>query len=175
MMITFGILYIFTYITIMMSIKTLLTKFIPVTLLASYSLPNYFIFINRYSIAKNTILLQFFFLSGIPPFGLFFIKLNLFSYLLYQIHIAFIVLFYILFFVNMIFYIQVFNFKNFKKNIYFLVHTTFFKTIVKTIKFKYYYSTYLTFKSLYLILLTSFILMFSIYFYVDFYLILSLK
>lgn len=120
-MFTFSFFYAFMYLFVFLSLLTLAFTQFPLQLLTKYSTSNFFIFLLKYTHTKNLFLFLIFCLTGLPPVGLFFIKFNILSFLLYQNHIFFSIVLFFMFFFNMLYYSQLFNFKNTKKNTYNIV------------------------------------------------------
>lgn len=117
-MFTFSLLYVFTYLCVFLSLLILAFTQLPLRMLTHLSLPNFVIFLQKYIPSKNLFLLLIFSLTGLPPVGLFFVKFNILTFLLYQTHLFIGVVLFLMFLLNMLYYAQVFNFKNFNKQIY---------------------------------------------------------
>jgi hypothetical protein len=120
-MITFSLLYLFLYILIFLSITILSFLTIPFDLLIKFSMPNYFTILQKYTNNKFIVMVNFLFLTGLPPFGLFLVKFNILTYVLYHNHFVVILMLFFLFLLNMFYYAQIFNYKNYKNNDYSLV------------------------------------------------------
>lgn len=123
-MFTFSFFYAFMYLFVFLSLLTLAFTQFPLQLLTKYSTSNFFIFLLKYTPTKNLFLFLLFCLTGLPPVGLFFIKFNILAFLLYQNHVFFSLVLFFMFFFNMLYYTQLFNFKNTKKNTYNVVTPT---------------------------------------------------
>ena len=117
-MFTLGFLYLFFYITFMFILFCLAFINFPIQFLTQWSTSTFLIYISRYFKLKEVFFFIIFSLTGLPPVGLFFVKFNILSLLFYQSHIFVISLLFITFFLNILYYAQIFNLKNFKKNSY---------------------------------------------------------
>ena len=117
-MFTFSLLYVFTYLCIFLSLLVLAFTQLPLHVLTHLSLPNFVVFLQKYIPSKNLFLLLIFSLTGLPPVGLFFVKFNILTFLLYQTHLFVGVILFFMFLLNMLYYTQLFNFKNFNKPLY---------------------------------------------------------
>lgn len=117
-MFTLGIIYTFIYILIVISLLIISSLALPFNVLTQHSISFFSILLQKYTRFKLAFYLLIFTLTGLPPVGLFFIKFNVFIYILYQTHFLIVITLFLIFFCNMIYYIQLFNVKNFKKNIY---------------------------------------------------------
>lgn len=73
-------------------------------------------YILKYSTLKNLFITLFITLIGIPPFILFFLKFNYLIEILSHSNFFVIVLIFLLFFLNMLYYAQIFLIKNIKSN-----------------------------------------------------------
>lgn len=102
--------YILVYIFTLIQIQFLLNlhKFNIKTI----TIPYLFYYITKFSKLKNILLLFIISMSGIPPFILFYIKFNFLINLLYKFNFLNIILVYLSLFLNMLFYVQIFFFKN---------------------------------------------------------------
>ncbi len=107
---------------------------------------------------KAPILTLFLSLSGLPPFFLFFIKFNYLTYVFFSFNPFVSFLIFILFFLNMVYYIQIFFFKNELYNNF----------SIKSIKKQFNLST------VFYIYFFIFFLLFSIFFVTDLIYILKL-
>ena len=117
-MFTFSLLYVFTYLCVFLSLLVLAFTQLPLRILTHLSLPNFIIFLQKYIPSKNLFLLLIFSLTGLPPVGLFFVKFNILTFLLYQTHLFVGIVLFLMFLLNMLYYAQIFNFKNFNKPLY---------------------------------------------------------
>ena len=122
MMITFSLLYLFLYILTFLSLTVLTFLSIPFELLVRFSMPNYFTILQKYTNNKFMMMINFLFLTGLPPFGLFLVKFNILTYVLYHNHFILIFILFLVFLINMFYYAQIFNYKNSKTNDYSLVN-----------------------------------------------------
>lgn len=164
-MVTFVLLYIIMYLTCIVSLFTLSFIYIPLFVLTNYSLTTYLIILQKYNIFKNIFFFFIFALTGLPPVGLFFIKFNILAVILYNTHVVCFLVLFVLFFLNMLYYIQLFNIKNYKKKIYNIFSPEFFNTwrqdtysSYKTLTYKHYNLMYWLIVMCGGILLTIFIL-----------------
>lgn len=173
-MFTLSLVYVVLYLLIFLAVLVLTFSQLPLYFLTHMSTTNFMIFFQKYKHTKNLYLWLFFCLTGLPPVGLFFIKFNIFFYVLYQSHIFIIIILFLLFFVNMLYYAQLFNFRNFKKPIYTSLTPQVF-TIWNTNEFfGKFISTYNTY---YITLAVVNIIMFLILtalFFTDYFLILNM-
>ena len=117
-MITFSLVYLFFYILIFLSLTILSFLIIPFDLLTKFSMPNYFTILQKYTNNKFIVLVNFLFLTGLPPFSLFLVKFNILTYVLYHNHFLVILMLFLVFLINMFYYAQIFNYKNYKNNNY---------------------------------------------------------
>lgn len=67
--------------------------------------------LRTYTHQSSLLIILFFLASGIPPVGLFFLKLNFLAYLMVYSNLSILFLVFILFFFNMLFYVYVFKFR----------------------------------------------------------------
>jgi hypothetical protein len=125
-MFTLGACYVFIYVCIFLSLLVLSFLQLPVSMLTQMSTTTFFIILQKYSNIKNLFFFYIFLLTGLPPVGLFFIKFNILTYVLYQTHLGVAIILFFVFFFNMLFYAQLFNIKNYKKQVYEHVDTTVF-------------------------------------------------
>lgn len=149
-------LYILFYLLTLIKLNYLLISYS--TTFFNNSLQYIFYFLLKYNKLKSIILLLFLSLSGLPPFILFFIKFNYLINLLNYTNFIIIITVFIIFFLNMLFYIQIFFFKNININI-----------VVKKNK-----NVFLNFFNLYYIVFYLFLIFFSIFFFTDIYYIVTL-
>jgi len=117
-------------------------------------------FINKFSKFKVLYLLLLLSLSGLPPFFLFLVKTNILISILNKSNILDICFIFIIFFLNMLFYVQIF----YNKNINYSIKIENNKKNVKNINFKLYYS----------IIFLLIFLIFSVFFFIDIFFILKL-
>ena len=167
-MFTFSIIYVFFYLLMFLSIFFFLFTQIPFHIITHFSIPNVMIFLQKYKYLSFFYFWLLFMLTGLPPFGLFFVKFNIFFFILYNTNLISIVFIFLFFLFNMLFYLQVFNFKNFKKNNYHVVTPEIFVLWKDNQNFTTY-STYSIVKFSVNILFFSF---FMFLFFADYYLIL---
>jgi len=76
------------------------------------SIPLFIIKLNTFSKLKAPVLTLLLSLSGLPPFFLFFVKFNYLSYVILVANPVVIFLMFIIFFLNMLYYVQIFFFKS---------------------------------------------------------------
>ncbi len=117
-MFTFGLLYVFLYLLTFLGLLILAFTQLPIYFLTHLSLTNFIIFLQKYIPTKNLFFFLIFALTGLPPVGLFFVKFNILVFIIYQTHIFIAVVLFLMFFLNMLYYLQLFNFKNYKKSLY---------------------------------------------------------
>lgn len=117
-MFTLGFMYLLFYIIFMFILFCLVFINFPIQFLTQWSTSTFLVYISRYFKLKEVFFFTIFSLTGLPPVGLFFVKFNILSLLLYQSHIFVITSLFITLFLNMLYYAQIFNLKNFKKNSY---------------------------------------------------------
>lgn len=172
-MFTFSLLYVFMYLFIFLGLLALVFSQIPTFVFINLSTTNLMIFIQRYVPLKNLIFFLIFMLTGLPPFGLFFVKFNLLAFVLYQTHLFFVVVLFLMFFLNMLFYVQLFNFRNFKKKTYHVFNARFFANANDGKPFNTQKTTYKTYTLVLFIVNVLFCLVFSILFFNDFFILLS--
>jgi hypothetical protein len=137
MMFTLALLYVYLYILIMVIIFYLLTSLLPISYFTNYSLNLFIIFIKKYTNYQSIFFNSFICLSGLPPVGLFLVKFNILNYIISQTHFIMIFLFYLVFLLNMFYYLQIFNFKNLKYNLSHMINCNIFKY---WFSYNYFYS-----------------------------------
>jgi NADH:ubiquinone oxidoreductase subunit 2 (subunit N) len=172
-MFTLGIIYTFIYILIVISLLIISSLALPFNILTEHSINFFSILLQKYTKFKLTFYLLIFTLTGLPPVGLFFIKFNIFVYILYQTHFILVITLFLIFFCNMLYYIQLFNIKNFKKNVY----SSIYRTIIKN-----WYSmqlisldnNYTTYTFIYLVTILIIVLTLGVFFYSDLFTIFNL-
>lgn len=173
MMVTFSMLYLVFYILILISLLLLSFLTVPFEFLSKFSLSIYFTTIERYTTTSFMILMNFLFLTGLPPFGLFLVKLNILTYVLYSNHFIVVLILFFVFLVNMFYYAQIFNSKNYKTKNYGLIKNSalkYFKTNQNNLKTQ----TYLTYNSFLMSVNVFFFFILNIFIYTDFFLITNL-
>ena len=126
-MFTLGLLYVFIYVLVFISLLILSFLPLPIYYLTHHSTTSYLVILQKYTIFKNLFMLLIFVLTGLPPVGLFFVKFNILVFILYQVNLFTLFTLFILFFMNMLYYMQLFNIKNFKKNCYSEINSNIFK------------------------------------------------
>lgn len=170
-MFTFSLLYIFMYLSIFLSLFILAFTQLPLKIVTHYSLPTFIVFLQKYIPTKNIFLLLIFSLTGLPPVGLFFVKFNILTFLLYQTHFFTSICLFLMFLLNMFYYVQLFNFKNFNKRIYHTITPDFVKDWKHTFHTKSSYSTYRLFL---FVINTLLFLKLAIIIFSDYFIILAL-
>ncbi len=103
--------YIIIYLLTLINIQYLITKHLSSSVLHN-SLPYLNFYINKFSKFKTLFFLLFLSLTGLPPFFLFFVKINLLINLFFKLNIFSTLLIFIIFFLNMLFYVQFFLNRN---------------------------------------------------------------
>jgi formate hydrogenlyase subunit 3/multisubunit Na+/H+ antiporter MnhD subunit len=103
------VLYIITLLCLQLLIKNIFTNKIN-----TVSLPHMIYYIIKFSKYKIIFFLLIFSLTGIPPFLFFFIKFNYLLSTLSKFDFITITIIFMIFFLNMLFYIQFFLIKNIK-------------------------------------------------------------
>jgi NADH:ubiquinone oxidoreductase subunit 2 (subunit N) len=172
-MFTLGIVYTFIYILVVINLLVITSLALPFKLLTEHSISFFSVFLQKYTKLKLPFYLLIFMLTGLPPVGLFFIKFNVFIYILYQTHFILVITLFLIFFCNMLYYIQLFNIKNFKKNVYANVYN---------VTINNWYSMqlvslgggYVTYTLVYLVSILLIMLTLTIFFYSDFFIIFNL-
>lgn len=135
--------------------------------LINYSFGIFITFLRKYTIFQSIFLGIFICLSGLPPVGLFLVKFNMLNYVISYNHFIVILILYIVFLLNMFYYVQVFNFKNSKFKLIELVNNNVFKTWYThsyNYLFNYKISTYYSF---FYIIFFFFLFFFFIWFFTD--------
>ncbi len=174
MVFTLITIYIIFYIFILLSIFTLLFSSNLFNFINILSVGNLLLFIQKYKTSKTLYLWLFFSLTGLPPFGLFFIKFNILLYILGNTHIFSLSTVFFFLFLNMLFYCQVFSFKNHKKPLYSIVGPDIFKFFKNTTNFYSNLSSYTTYNVSIFVINILFMLIFTVFFFNDYFLILSI-
>lgn len=171
-MFTLGLLYIFLYIATLISLMLCVFVFLPLQLLSSWSLTTYLTFLKKYTNIGNLFYCLIFILTGLPPLGFFVIKFNILVFILYQSHIIIVLFLFLIFFCNMLYYIQIFNTKNYKMQLYTKLSSSVFKfwnseySKISTSILNYYYVNFII-----SIIIASIL---TVFFFTDIYLLTSL-
>lgn len=173
-MFTLGFFYTTVYLLIFLCLLTISFFNLPIQLLTNLSASTFFIFLYKYSIFRVVFLFLVFCLTGLPPVGFFLIKFNIFCFVLYQTHIIIAVILFLLFFFNMIYYIQFFNFKNNKLNLYSTVNSKYLNFWHNDRSNNLHFTTYNSYSLLLFIINVSFFLVSMILMFNDYFLILNL-
>lgn len=172
-MFTFSLLYVILYLYIFLALLVLTFSQLPIYILTHFSTPNVLVFIQKYKPSKNLYYWLFFSLTGLPPVGLFFVKFNIFFYVLYQSHILIICMLFLVFFLNMLYYMQLFGFRNSKRELYSVINPAMITMCVgdsawrSLSTYNTYYFTLLTVNVLLVLILT-------VIFFADYYLIVQI-
>lgn len=173
-MFTFSLLYVFMYLTIFLALLALVFTQISLQIFTNYSTTTVMLFIQKYVPVKNLIFFLIFALTGLPPFGLFFVKFNILTFVLYQTHFFLVVVLFLMFFLNMLYYAQLFNFKNFKRKNYHQLNAAMLSKSQLSTNFQSRYSTYNTYNLILFIVNVLVALVFSILFFTDFFLVVNI-
>lgn len=173
-MFTFSLLYVFMYLFVFLGLLALMFTQISLHIFTSYSTMSIMLYIQKYIPVKNLIFFLIFALTGLPPFGLFFVKFNILTFVLYQTHFFVIVVLFLMFFLNMLYYAQLFNFKNFKGKTYSRLNEVTFSAIGLSTAFQATRSTYTTYSLILFIVNTLTALVFAILFFNDFFLVVNI-
>lgn len=172
-MFTLGVLYISFYLFIFLAILILSFSQLPVYFMTQLSITNFILFIQKYKHQKTAYLWLFFCLTGLPPVGLFFVKFNIFFLILHQAHLITIIVLFFLFFFNMVYYAQLFNFRNFKRPLYHIVNPSMFSVWYSEIPTKTFFSSYNTYSFMLTVVNTLLFLFLSVLFFGDYFLVFS--
>ncbi len=172
-MFTFGLLYVFLYLLTFLGLLILIFAQLPVYFLTHLSLTNFLVFLQKYVPTKNLFFFLIFSLTGLPPVGLFFVKFNILVYIIYQTHIFAMLILFLMFFLNMVYYIQLFNFKNFKKPVYHVLTPSLFQVWAAS-RFFGIASTYNTYKSILTVVNILLLLLLTLIIFADYFLIISI-
>ena len=170
-MFTLSLVYVVFYLFIFLSILIVSLSQLPIVILTQLSTTNFMIFIQKYTRVKSLYLWLFFSLTGLPPVGLFFIKFNIFFLILYQTHIFVIIVLFLLFFLNMLYYAQLFNFRNFKKPIYHLMSPNFVFSWYKSEIIHSQFTTYNTYRLILTTVNTLIFITLMLFFFSDYFLV----
>ena len=173
-MFTFGLFYVCTYLLIIITLLVLSFVNVPVQIMTEYSVTFFMLFLQKYNNFKNIFFLLIFCLTGLPPVGLFFIKFNILTVVIYQTHIFTIISLFFFFFLNMLYYIQIFNIKNFKAHIYKTISPKFFLSWQVNLYSKSYISSYGTYNLMLSCVSLISLLFLFLFFFNELYFILSL-
>lgn len=173
-MFTLSLIYVVFYLFIFLSTLILAISQLPISVLTQLSTTNFIVFIQKYKPTRSLYLLLFFALTGLPPVGLFFVKFNIFFFVLYQTHIFVIIILFLLFFFNMLYYAQLFNFRNFKRPMYSVLTPKFVFSWYTCESDKFYFTTYNTYKLVLTVVNVLLFTVLAIFFFGDYFLILSI-
>ncbi len=168
-MFTLGILYLYIYIVSIFCIFCISFTFFPLNILTQFSLPSFLFFLNKYTKVKEIFYFLVFILTGLPPFGLFFVKFNILSFLLYQTSFFCLIIIFFLYFLNMLYYSQIFNLKNYKKKSLLIIDNNFFATWDKNFNAEFYLDTYKNYQLVVKIITVCLLFSISIILYTDVY------
>ena len=117
-MFTLGLAYVLVYLFTFLSLLILAFNQMPIQFLTQLSTSTFLVILQKYTNFKGLFLALIFALTGLPPVGLFFVKFNILAFVLYQTHIVVMLGLFFVFFLNMLFYMQIFNTKNSKSRVY---------------------------------------------------------
>jgi len=173
-MFTLSLIYVVLYLFLFLAVLILTFSQLPLYFLTHMSMSSFMIFFQKYKHTKNLYLWLFFCLTGLPPVGLFFVKFNIFFYVLYQSHLFVIIVLFLLFFLNMLYYAQVFNFRNFKKSMYTVITPKMFTVWNSNEFFGKFMSTYNTYYLTLAIINIIMLLVLTALFFTDYFLILNI-
>ncbi len=173
-MFTLSLLYVVFYLFIFLSFLILSFSQLPVYFLTHLSTPKFLIFIQKYKVTKNLYFWLFFSLTGLPPVGLFFVKFNMFFFILYQSHVFVIILLFFFFFLNMLYYMQMFNFKNYKHELYTSLTPSTIQQWNTNARSKSYLTSYNHYYLTLTVVNTVLFLVLTVVFFADYYLVLNL-
>ncbi len=173
MVFTLVVIYITFYMLILLSIFSLIFSNSLFSILSILSLGNLMLFFQKYKNLKTLYFWLFFSLTGLPPVGLFFVKFNIFFSILNNSHIISSVIIFFFFFLNMLFYSQVFSFKNHKKSLNHIIGPDIFSYFRNTQMYYFNFSKYTTYFITIFIINILFFLFFTFFFFSDYWLILS--
>ena len=173
-MFTLSLLYVIFYLLTVLSLLILIFSQTPLYIITHLSTTNFMVFIQKYKVEKSLYLWLFFCLTGLPPVGLFFVKFNIFFFLLYQTHFISVILIFLFFLFNMLYYIQVFNFRNFKKPMYSIVTPKIFNVWTTNASHNYLFSSYNTYKLTLFVVNVVLFFCFTLFFFGDYFLLLNL-
>ncbi len=150
--------YIIVYLLTLINIQYLVTKHLSTGVLNnSISYLNFYI--NKFSKLKILFYILFLSLTGLPPFFLFFVKINLIINLFFKLNIFSVFLIFLIFFLNMLFYIQFFLNRNLNYEFQFQKNSK---------------KTPINLSNIFFITFFCFIIFFSIFFFSDFYYIIKM-
>lgn len=168
MIVTLNFIYLFFYLHILINVFFLLSEGNTLYSMSMLNISEYFYYIKKYKAENSQLIICIYLLTGIPPAILFLVKFNIIAHMVLNTGILSSFLIFLSFLLNMFFYSQIFNFKNYLNSsllVYLKLKRTNTQnlTSVKTNTFyNYFYKTH------YILL----IFIFSILFYTDFFLIL---
>ena len=173
MVFTLVTIYITFYVLILLSIFGLIFSNTLFSVLSVWSLGNLMLFLQKYKSLKTLYFWLFFSLTGLPPVGLFFVKFNIFFSVLNNTHIISSVIMFLFFFLNMLFYSQIFSFKNHKKSLYHTIGPDMFSYFRNTKLYSSNFSKYTTYFITIFSINVLFFLFLTGLFLSDYYLIIS--
>lgn len=173
-MFTLGFFYTVVYLLLFLCLLIISFFNLPIQLLTNLSASTFFVYLYKYSIFRFLFLFLIFCLTGLPPVGFFLIKFNIFCFVLYQTHVISAIILFLLFFFNMIFYIQFFTFKNNKLNLYSTVNTKHLSFWHDDRTRALQFTTYNSYNLILFIVNVSFVLVSMILIFNDYFFILNL-
>lgn len=173
-MFTLTSIYLTLYVYILLSLFILIFNSSIFNVISTLSLGNLILFIQKYKTNKTIYLWLFFCLTGLPPFGLFFIKFNILFYILINTHISSVIIIFVFFFLNMLFYSQTFSYKNYKSKLYHIVCPNIFNCFRSKNIINSQFSSYTTYSINLFAINILFFTFFTFILFTDFFLILNL-
>jgi len=166
---TLSLIYIHLYVTTIVVLFYLFTNVLPIQFLTKQTISWFLIFIKKYTTFQTYFFSLFLCLSGLPPVGLFFIKFNILSFIMSNTHIVCMFFLYIAFLVNMFFYLQLFNFRNFRLNISVNINNIIFSYFYKNNFFNITNFSFNTFFFSFFSILFILLSFFFLFFFSDFF------
>ncbi len=100
----------------------------------------YIIFLKKYTNNSVKILILIFLLTGLPPVGLFFFKVNIFILIFENLNLIVIAHIFIIFYISMLYYLQIFVNKNTSLNFHLFIKKNIFKNKSNKLKSKSCYT-----------------------------------
>lgn len=166
MIVTFSNIYILYYLINILILFFLSYISSPMIFLKKYNINSYITYLKKYTLYNKLYITIIFLLTGLPPVGLFFVKFTILSLLFKNINIILILIIFIVFFLNMLFYSQIFLIKNYKFSINNLINNNIFSDF-KIDNFKSNKNNYVNIKIIIYIYLFILCLIFNINFISD--------
>lgn len=173
-MFTLGLAYVLIYLITFLSLLILAFNQMPIQFLTQLSTSTFLVILQKYTNFKGLFLTLIFALTGLPPVGLFFVKFNILAFVLYQTHIVVIISLFFLFFLNMLFYMQLFNVRNSKKSVYAVMNPDIFGFWQQNSLSKSCKGSYSKYTSVLAVVTTILCISLSLVFFADVFLVLNL-